>query len=94
MLTAVVAETLASYRVDYERYVQRQMARKGIVVKPLDPDPRVILAPDSGETLWIARREKALDTPPDRSRSLHLRPSDPWKSRQATRPERRLPIVQ
>ncbi len=47
-LTAKVTERLSAYRLEYERYVQRQMTRKGIVVKPLDPDPRVLLVPGVG----------------------------------------------
>jgi rhamnose utilization protein RhaD (predicted bifunctional aldolase and dehydrogenase)/NAD(P)-dependent dehydrogenase (short-subunit alcohol dehydrogenase family) len=38
-----VGSQLAGYRLAYESYVQRQMASKGIVVKPLDPDPRIVL---------------------------------------------------
>ena len=38
-----VQNQLGSYRAAYESYVQRQMASKGIVVKPLDPDPRIVL---------------------------------------------------
>jgi rhamnose utilization protein RhaD (predicted bifunctional aldolase and dehydrogenase)/NAD(P)-dependent dehydrogenase (short-subunit alcohol dehydrogenase family) len=47
-LTATVSEGLSAYRVEYERYVQRQMSKKAIVVKPLDPDPRVVLVPGLG----------------------------------------------
>ncbi|HMI93065.1 MAG TPA: bifunctional aldolase/short-chain dehydrogenase, partial [Polyangiales bacterium] len=38
-----VENQLGGYRTAYESYVQRQMASKGIVVKPLDPDPRIVL---------------------------------------------------
>jgi len=38
-----VENQLTGYRQAYESYVQRQMASKGIVVKPLDPDPRIVL---------------------------------------------------
>jgi len=40
-----VAKALHVYRERYRDYVQRQMARKGIVVQPLDADPRIILVP-------------------------------------------------
>jgi rhamnose utilization protein RhaD (predicted bifunctional aldolase and dehydrogenase)/NAD(P)-dependent dehydrogenase (short-subunit alcohol dehydrogenase family) len=43
-----VAERLQRYREDYESYVQRQMTNKGLVVKPIDPDPRVCLVPGLG----------------------------------------------
>jgi rhamnose utilization protein RhaD (predicted bifunctional aldolase and dehydrogenase)/NAD(P)-dependent dehydrogenase (short-subunit alcohol dehydrogenase family) len=43
-----IAHALHGYRERYRDYVQRQMARKGIVVRPIDPDPRVILAPGIG----------------------------------------------
>jgi NAD(P)-dependent dehydrogenase (short-subunit alcohol dehydrogenase family) len=47
-IAAHVEDALERYRTSYRAYVQRQMARKGIVVKPLDPDPRVILVPGLG----------------------------------------------
>jgi rhamnose utilization protein RhaD (predicted bifunctional aldolase and dehydrogenase)/NAD(P)-dependent dehydrogenase (short-subunit alcohol dehydrogenase family) len=47
-LRELLLARLTRYRADYESYVQRQMAHKGIVVKPLDPDPRVILVPGIG----------------------------------------------
>jgi rhamnose utilization protein RhaD (predicted bifunctional aldolase and dehydrogenase)/NAD(P)-dependent dehydrogenase (short-subunit alcohol dehydrogenase family) len=47
-LRELVESRLQRYREDYENYVQRQMASKAIVVKPLDPDPRVILVPGIG----------------------------------------------
>jgi rhamnose utilization protein RhaD (predicted bifunctional aldolase and dehydrogenase)/NAD(P)-dependent dehydrogenase (short-subunit alcohol dehydrogenase family) len=47
-LRELLTTRIARYRADYESYVQRQMANKGIVVKPLDPDPRVILVPGLG----------------------------------------------
>ncbi len=55
-----LSERLARYRADYESYVQRQMSAKGIVVKPIDPDPRVVLVPGlgvvtAGTTLAAAR---------------------------------------
>jgi rhamnose utilization protein RhaD (predicted bifunctional aldolase and dehydrogenase)/NAD(P)-dependent dehydrogenase (short-subunit alcohol dehydrogenase family) len=43
-----IAKQLAVYRAEYRSYVARQSARKGIVVKPLDPDPRVLLVPGIG----------------------------------------------
>jgi rhamnose utilization protein RhaD (predicted bifunctional aldolase and dehydrogenase)/NAD(P)-dependent dehydrogenase (short-subunit alcohol dehydrogenase family) len=43
-----VASELARYRTEYESYVQRQMAEKGLVVKALDPEPRVVLLPGIG----------------------------------------------
>jgi NAD(P)-dependent dehydrogenase (short-subunit alcohol dehydrogenase family) len=43
-----IGEGLASYRDAYRAYVSRQMARKGIVVTALDPDPRIILVPRLG----------------------------------------------
>jgi rhamnose utilization protein RhaD (predicted bifunctional aldolase and dehydrogenase)/NAD(P)-dependent dehydrogenase (short-subunit alcohol dehydrogenase family) len=42
-LRELIADRLERYRSDYGSYVRRQMAQKGIVVKALDPDPRVIL---------------------------------------------------
>jgi rhamnose utilization protein RhaD (predicted bifunctional aldolase and dehydrogenase)/NAD(P)-dependent dehydrogenase (short-subunit alcohol dehydrogenase family) len=47
-LHELVSEALGRYRADYESYVQRQMTEKGIVVKALDPDPRVMLVPGLG----------------------------------------------
>jgi len=47
-LTPTFQRALADYRSAYMAYVERQMARKGIVVKPLDPDPRIILVPGLG----------------------------------------------
>jgi rhamnose utilization protein RhaD (predicted bifunctional aldolase and dehydrogenase)/NAD(P)-dependent dehydrogenase (short-subunit alcohol dehydrogenase family) len=43
-----IAQRLASYRSEYQSYVARQATRKGIAVKPLDPDPRIILVPGLG----------------------------------------------
>jgi rhamnose utilization protein RhaD (predicted bifunctional aldolase and dehydrogenase)/NAD(P)-dependent dehydrogenase (short-subunit alcohol dehydrogenase family) len=43
-----IAKALHVYRESYRDYVQRQMARKGIVVRPIDPDPRIILVPGIG----------------------------------------------
>lgn len=47
-LTPTLQRALADYRSAYVAYVERQMARKGIVVTPLDPDPRIILVPGLG----------------------------------------------
>ena len=47
-LKALVADALAKYRDEYRGYVSRQMAAKGIVVKELDPDPRIVLGPKLG----------------------------------------------
>lgn len=47
-LRAQVEQRLSKYRDEYAAYVQRQMTDKAIVVKPLDPDPRVILVPGLG----------------------------------------------
>lgn len=47
-LNAHVAAALQAYRANYVAYVQRQMTVKSITVKPLDADPRVILAPGLG----------------------------------------------
>ncbi len=49
---AVLRETiegaLAGYRDRYRAYVARQTSDRGITVKPLDPDPRIILVPGLG----------------------------------------------
>ncbi|MBX3249015.1 MAG: bifunctional aldolase/short-chain dehydrogenase [Myxococcales bacterium] len=47
-LRAHVDERLARYREAYEAYVAREAAAKGRTVRPLDPDPRVILVPGVG----------------------------------------------
>jgi len=47
-LSAHIAGALQTFRANYVAYVQRQMAEKSITVKPLDPDPRVILVPGLG----------------------------------------------
>jgi rhamnose utilization protein RhaD (predicted bifunctional aldolase and dehydrogenase)/NAD(P)-dependent dehydrogenase (short-subunit alcohol dehydrogenase family) len=39
---------LDAYRAAYRSYIERQEARKGLKVKPLDPDPRIILVPGLG----------------------------------------------
>lgn len=39
---------LEAYQAAYREYVAREAAAKGRVVKPLDPDPRVILVPGLG----------------------------------------------
>jgi rhamnose utilization protein RhaD (predicted bifunctional aldolase and dehydrogenase)/NAD(P)-dependent dehydrogenase (short-subunit alcohol dehydrogenase family) len=43
-----IARQLESYRAAYRAYVTRQSARKGIQIKALDPDPRVLLVPGVG----------------------------------------------
>jgi len=48
VLRTRIADALQKYRDEYDRYVQRQMAAKNVVVKTLDPDPRVILVPGLG----------------------------------------------
>src|SRR5262249_40684261 len=47
-LRVLVDQHVSQYRAEYASYVQRQMTSKGIVVKPLDPDPRVLLVPGIG----------------------------------------------
>ncbi|MCB9611947.1 MAG: bifunctional aldolase/short-chain dehydrogenase [Sandaracinus sp.] len=47
-IAAHVDARLASYRTAYRTYVEREAAAKGRVVRPLDPDPRVILVPGLG----------------------------------------------
>ncbi|MFW6087617.1 MAG: bifunctional aldolase/short-chain dehydrogenase [Myxococcota bacterium] len=47
-IEAHVAERVGSYRQAYRAYVERQKARSGRDVTPLDPDPRVILVPGVG----------------------------------------------
>ncbi len=47
-VVAHLDERLDAYRRDYERYVARQSEHKGRVVRPLDPDPRVVLVPGLG----------------------------------------------
>jgi rhamnose utilization protein RhaD (predicted bifunctional aldolase and dehydrogenase)/NAD(P)-dependent dehydrogenase (short-subunit alcohol dehydrogenase family) len=42
-LAAHIDERLEAYRAAYRDYVARQTEAKGVTVKPLDPDPRVIL---------------------------------------------------
>ncbi|MDH5673246.1 MAG: bifunctional aldolase/short-chain dehydrogenase [Myxococcales bacterium] len=43
-----IASQLIDYRKNYNEYVSRQMQEKGLVVQPLDPDPRIILVPRLG----------------------------------------------
>ena len=47
-IDAHVQERLVSYRTDYVQYVERESSAKQREVSPLDPDPRVILAPGIG----------------------------------------------
>jgi rhamnose utilization protein RhaD (predicted bifunctional aldolase and dehydrogenase)/NAD(P)-dependent dehydrogenase (short-subunit alcohol dehydrogenase family) len=47
-LRVAIDERVAQYRTEYASYVQRQMTAKAIVVKALDPEPRVILVPGVG----------------------------------------------
>ncbi|HEX4353717.1 MAG TPA: SDR family oxidoreductase, partial [Polyangiales bacterium] len=46
--TSEIEQQLNEYRGAYQSYVARQAARKGIEVKALDPDPRILLVPDLG----------------------------------------------
>lgn len=43
-----IASRLLAYRSDYRAYVERQMARKEVLVKALDADPRIVLVPGVG----------------------------------------------
>jgi len=47
-IDAHVQERLVSYRTDYAQYVERESRAKQREVSPLDPDPRIILAPGIG----------------------------------------------
>jgi rhamnose utilization protein RhaD (predicted bifunctional aldolase and dehydrogenase)/NAD(P)-dependent dehydrogenase (short-subunit alcohol dehydrogenase family) len=47
-LRVLIDQRVAQYRAEYASYVQRQMTGKGLVVKALDPDPRVLLVPGVG----------------------------------------------
>lgn len=47
-LAEALDAALAAYRDAYRAYVERERARKGQAVTPLDPDPRVILVPGLG----------------------------------------------
>ncbi len=47
-LAVHVRERLSAYRADYRAYVARQSAERGLEVKALDPDPRIILVPGLG----------------------------------------------
>lgn len=53
-----VQAAVAGYRQAYHAYVERQQARKRIVVTPLDPDPRIILVPGIG-VIAVGESEKA-----------------------------------
>lgn len=55
---AAVAERLSAYRAQYRAYVERQAARTRTAVKPLDPDPRVILVPGIG-VIAVGATDKA-----------------------------------
>lgn len=48
MITREVETRLEAYRAEYRAYVAQEAAAKGRTVKPLDPDPRVILIPGLG----------------------------------------------
>jgi rhamnose utilization protein RhaD (predicted bifunctional aldolase and dehydrogenase) len=63
-----IARALHDYRERYRDYVQRQMARKGIVVRALDPDPRIILAHDRRDPQRAGHRHL-----PSAARGRHLR---------------------
>jgi rhamnose utilization protein RhaD (predicted bifunctional aldolase and dehydrogenase)/NAD(P)-dependent dehydrogenase (short-subunit alcohol dehydrogenase family) len=54
-----IGKELHAYRESYRDYVQRQMARKGIVVRALDPDPRIVLVPQLGLIAAGASRKDA-----------------------------------
>jgi rhamnose utilization protein RhaD (predicted bifunctional aldolase and dehydrogenase)/NAD(P)-dependent dehydrogenase (short-subunit alcohol dehydrogenase family) len=58
-LRVLVDQCVQQYRAEYAAYVQRQMTGKGIVVKPLDPDPRVLLIPGVGLVTAAATPEAA-----------------------------------
>jgi len=47
-LEQVINERLAEYRGAYRRYVEGQIAAKGVSRTPLDPDPRIVLVPGLG----------------------------------------------
>ncbi len=47
-VTETVYRGLEAYQAAYRAYVAREAAAKGRVVRPLDPDPRVILVPGLG----------------------------------------------
>ncbi|HEX2678851.1 MAG TPA: SDR family NAD(P)-dependent oxidoreductase, partial [Polyangiales bacterium] len=53
-----VAMQLGRYRTAYAGYVQRQMTSKSVVVKPLDPDPRIVLVPGLG-VISVGANDKA-----------------------------------
>ncbi|MDP6978262.1 MAG: bifunctional aldolase/short-chain dehydrogenase [Myxococcota bacterium] len=47
-LRETIGSALTEYRERYRAYVSKQTADRGITVKPLDPDPRIILVPGLG----------------------------------------------
>jgi NAD(P)-dependent dehydrogenase (short-subunit alcohol dehydrogenase family) len=47
-LGRLIEEQLGGYRRDYHRYVEGQIAAKGVSRTPLDPDPRIVLVPGLG----------------------------------------------
>ena len=47
-LDAAIDTALTRYRNDYRAYVEAEAAAKGREVRPLDPDPRVVLIPGAG----------------------------------------------
>ena len=47
-LGKLIEERLTEYRGAYRRYVEGQIAAKGVKKTPLDPDPRMILVPGLG----------------------------------------------
>ena len=53
-----IEDGLAAYRNNYRAYVARQSVRKGGSIKPLDPDPRVILVPGVG-VIGVGGSDKA-----------------------------------
>lgn len=57
---AQIDERLAAYREEYRAYVAEGSSRKNATITPLDPDPRIILAPGlgliaAGATMHAAR---------------------------------------
>ena len=57
-LPGLIDDQLEQYRAAYRAYVERQTKRKGTDIKPLDPDPRVVLVPGLG-LIGIGATEKA-----------------------------------
>lgn len=47
-LRSTIQEALTDYRAKYRAYVERQTTERGIEVKPLDADPRIVLVPGLG----------------------------------------------